>query len=74
MWTSNGQASTTQAVTTLKEKLVNYGTLQVPDLGTPYARNSNASAYAAEAVVEQERSSISYFSKKKTTVSRVSRI
>lgn len=44
----------TQAVKTLKDKLVNYVTLQVPDPAKPYAVKLKAAGYAVGAVLEQE--------------------
>ena len=54
----------THAVRALKDKLVNYVTLQVPDPAKPYVLNSDASAYAMGAVLEQEGRPLGFSSKK----------
>ena len=48
----------------LKEKLVNCVTLQVPDPAKPYVLKSDASRYAVRAVLEQEGRPLSFLSKK----------
>ena len=54
----------THAVKTLKGKLVNYVTLQVPDPAKPYVLKSDASGYAVGAVREQEGRPLGFLSKK----------
>ena len=54
----------TQAVRTLKDKLVNYVALQMPDPAKPYERKSDALGYAVEAVLERQGRPLGFLSKK----------
>lgn len=54
----------TTAVKRLKEQLINYVTLQVPDPNKPYVLKTDASGYAVGAVLEQDNKPIGFLSKK----------
>lgn len=56
----------TQAVRTLKERLINYTTLQVPDPNKPFTLRTDASGFAIGAVLEQEGKPLGYLSKRMT--------
>ena len=54
----------TAAVKTLKNLLINYVTLQVPDPSKPYVLRTDASGYAVGGVLEQDGKPLGYLSKK----------
>ena len=56
----------TAAVQALKQQLINYTTLQVPDPSKPFTLRTDASGFAIGAVLEQEGKPIGYLSKKLT--------
>ena len=53
----------TQAVRALKEKLINFTMLQVPDLQKPFVLHTDASSFAVGAVLEQEGKPVGFLSK-----------
>ena len=53
----------TAAVRALKERLMNYTTLQIPDPRKPFVLRTDASGYAVGAVLEQEGHPVGYLSK-----------
>ena len=53
----------TEAVRALKNKLVNYTMLQVPDLQKPFVLHTDASSFAVGAVLEQEGRPVGFLSK-----------
>ena len=54
----------TAAIQALKDKLVNYVTLQIPDTNKPYVLKTDASGYAVGAVLEQDGKPLGFLSKK----------
>ncbi|CDJ62503.1 OSJNBa0042D13.18 protein, related [Eimeria necatrix] len=52
----------TQAVRQLKQRLINFTTLQVPDTTKPFELYTDASGYAIKAVVEQDGKPIGFLS------------
>ncbi|KAL8444269.1 hypothetical protein Emed_006312 [Eimeria media] len=54
----------TLAVRALKERLINYTTLQVPDPSKPYVLRTDASGYAVGAVLEQENKPLGFLNKR----------
>ena len=57
-------AQHTAAVKALKERLIHYTTLQVPDPSKPYVLRTDASGYALGAVLEQEGKPLGFLSQK----------
>lgn len=56
----------TAAIRALKDKLINYVTLQIPDSSKPFVIKTDASGYAVGAVLEQEGKPLGFLSKKMT--------
>ena len=56
----------TSAVKALKDKLINYVTLQLPDIKKPYVLKTDASGYAVGAVLEQDGKPLGFMSKRMT--------